>query len=60
MADRARVPKYRRHSSGQAFVEFQGKRHYLGPYGSPESRTQYQGFVDANMQGFLLMSFMVY
>ncbi len=40
-------PKYRRHkSTGQAIVEFDGRRHYLGPYGSPKSRRRYQETLD--------------
>ena len=40
-----RVPKYRRHSSGRAFYEYQGKRHYLpGAYNSPESLRAYKAF----------------
>lgn len=36
-------PKYRRHkSTGQAIVEFDGRRRYLGPYGSPKSHRRYQ------------------
>ena len=37
-----RLPKYRRHSTGQAFVEIQGRRHYLGVYGGEESKERYQ------------------
>lgn len=36
-----RVPKYRKHSTGQAFIEVFGKRHYLGLHGSPESLERY-------------------
>lgn len=36
-------PKYRRHAStGQAIVEFDGRRQYLGPYGSEKSYRKYQ------------------
>ena len=32
------VPKYRKqNASGQAFVELNGQRHYLGPHGSKRS-----------------------
>jgi integrase len=42
----ARLPKYRRHSSGRGFVEHGGKRHYLaGAYNSPESVGAYKAFV---------------
>lgn len=41
-----RVPKYRLHKgSGQALVEWKGQRHYLGVYGTPESRQRYRQFV---------------
>ncbi|MHC5056868.1 MAG: hypothetical protein ACYTKD_19460, partial [Planctomycetota bacterium] len=34
-----RTPKYRLHrKSGRAFVELNGRRIYLGPYESPETR----------------------
>jgi integrase len=40
-------PAYRRHRpSGHAIVEFGGKRHYLGPYGSPQSHHRYNTLVD--------------
>lgn len=39
----SRAPKYARHkASGQAVVKFAGRRHYLGPYGSQESKVRYQ------------------
>src|SRR5215468_10702331 len=40
-----RIPKYRRHSSGQARVTLDGKDHLLGPYGSPESHEAYRRLV---------------
>lgn len=42
MARTPRIPKYRRHSSGQARVTFNGKDHLLGPYNSPESKEAYR------------------
>jgi integrase len=40
------VPKYRRHKgSGQAFVQVQGRRHYIGRWGSPASKERYARFV---------------
>ena len=43
---RNRVPKYRRHKgSGQALVEVNGRRYYLGPYGTPKSKEQYARIV---------------
>jgi len=39
-------PKYRRHkASGRAFVELDGKRFYLGAFGSPESKAKYNQLV---------------
>jgi hypothetical protein len=36
------VQKYRRHKgSSQAFVQVQGRRHYLGKWDSPESKQRY-------------------
>jgi hypothetical protein len=37
-----RLPAYRKHTaSGQAIVSLSGKIHYLGRYGSPESKAEY-------------------
>ena len=39
-------PKYRHHkASGKAVVTLSGQDHYLGPYGSPESREKYNSLV---------------
>lgn len=38
-------PSYRRHASGQAFVQHKGQRYYLGKYGTPESQERYQAFL---------------
>ena len=36
------LPKYRKHSaSGQAFVELNGHRHYLGPHETKSSKLEY-------------------
>ncbi len=41
-----RPPKVSRHkASGQAYVTWQKKRHYLGPYGSPEASAEYARFL---------------
>ncbi len=44
-----RVPKYRRQKSktgpDRAFVEIDSRRHYLGEYGSPDSRVKYAELV---------------
>jgi len=41
-----RGPKYSRHkASGQAIVKVGGRVHYLGPHGSPESKTRFQEVV---------------
>jgi integrase len=40
------IPKYCRHNaSGRAYVKIHGKRHYLGRYGTPESKERYARFV---------------
>ena len=36
-----RLPKYRKHASGRAVVRINGQDHYLGPYGTKASRTEY-------------------
>ncbi len=42
MANRDRVPTYRLHkASGQAIVKLAGKTHYLGKWGTTESRQKY-------------------
>lgn len=42
-----RPPIYRRHKgAGQAFVEYKGRRMYLGKYGSPESHQEYARVLD--------------
>ena len=42
-----RVPSYCHHkSSGRAVVRLNGKDHYLGHYGSPESHAEYQRLID--------------
>src|SRR4051812_13340039 len=45
MARRPRVPKYRRHSSGQARITIRGRDHLLGPFGSPESKEAYRRLI---------------
>ena len=45
------VPKYRKHrASGQAFVELNGHRHYLGPHGTCVSRNEYDRLVGEWLQ----------
>ncbi len=40
------VPKYRKHkATGQAFVELNGHRHYLGLHGSKASRVEYDRLI---------------
>jgi len=46
MARRKRTPSYRHHkASGQAFVEFDGRRIYLGKHGSKKSREEYHRLI---------------
>jgi hypothetical protein len=41
-----RSPKYSLHkASGQAVVKFGGRVHYLGPFGTPESKAKYQSLI---------------
>ncbi len=40
-----RIPKYRRHATGQAFVQVKGERFYLGKYGTEESKEEYRRFI---------------
>ena len=45
------VPKYRKHkASGQAFVELNGQRQYLGPHGSRTSRDEYDRLIGEWLQ----------
>ena len=39
------IPKYRKHATGQALVQIDGKRYYLGKWGTPESRAKYDRLV---------------
>ena len=40
------VPSYRHHKgTNQAFVQFKGKRHYLGRHGTAESKQRYARFI---------------
>src|SRR4051794_38308512 len=42
----SRTPSYCRHkASGQAVVRIDGKDCYLGPYGTPESRAEYDRLI---------------
>src|SRR5579871_1680624 len=45
MARSAHIPKYRRHSSGQARVTLEGKDHLLGPYNSAASKESYRRLI---------------
>ena len=46
MPQSSRIPSYRLHKpSGQARVIIGGRHHYLGPYGSPESKARYEELV---------------
>ena len=40
-----RIPKYRRHSTGQATLHLNGRDHYLGKYDSPESQAKYRALL---------------
>lgn len=46
MSDQIRIPSYRLHRpSGRAVVTLNGKDHYLGAFGSAESKTEYQRLI---------------
>jgi hypothetical protein len=45
MSRRSTPPKYARHSSGQARVRIRGQVHYLGEYGTPESKLRYRTLI---------------
>jgi hypothetical protein len=40
-----RIPKYRKHSSGQARVTLNGQDRLLGPYGTAASKAEYKRVV---------------
>lgn len=45
-----RIPKYRFHrTSGNGFVEWRGKRHYLGPYHDPSTKLAYRQFLERHV-----------
>ena len=51
MSNSKNVPKYSLHKpSGQARVIIDGKHHYLGKFGSPESRNQYAKLIGQQFQ----------
>ncbi|HIF30926.1 MAG: hypothetical protein ABGX22_19950 [Pirellulaceae bacterium] len=48
MAKKRRIPAYVHHkASGQARVRIHNKDHYLGPYGSPESKLKYDDLISS-------------
>lgn len=48
----SRLPTYSLHkATGQARVWFDGKDHYLGEYGSPESRARYAALIQQKVTG---------
>lgn len=54
MPRRRRIPAYSHHKpTGQARVRLDGRDHYLGPFGSPESKARYDELVAAWLQGRL-------
>lgn len=46
-----RVPRYRVHKSGQAFVQHKGRRYYLGKAGSTGSHDRYRRFIAELLAG---------
>lgn len=51
MSAAPRIPKYRKHPNGQAFIEHQGARRYLGKHGTPESLARYRAEIDRILGG---------
>ncbi len=48
MPARTKLPKYCLHkATGQAFVWLDGENNYLGPYDSPESKSEYRRLIEA-------------
>jgi integrase len=45
------LPKYRKHSSGQAVVTLDGRDHYLGPHGSNSSKAEYDRLIAEWLSG---------
>lgn len=45
------IPKYRKHATGQAMVRIHGKDHYLGAFGSPESKQKYNRLIAEHLAG---------
>ena len=50
---KTKAPKYRYHVSGQAFVEFNGKRFYLGKFDTQKSRVKYHRLVTEYLENGL-------
>ncbi len=50
---KADIPAYTRHSNGRAKVKINGKAHYLGTHGSPESFAKYHAILAAHAAGTL-------
>lgn len=46
-----RIPKYRRHPNGQAFVQIKGERFYLGKFDTDGSRLNYQRIIAQFLTG---------
>src|SRR5262245_56130315 len=51
-SEKPRVPSYRHHkATGQARVTIEGRDHYLGKFGTAESRARYQRLIVAFLAG---------
>jgi len=46
MSKKFRIPKYCRHARGSAYVFYKRKYHYLGAYGTEDSRKRYRKLLD--------------
>lgn len=50
---KTKAPTYRYHVSGQAFVEFNGKRFYVGKFDTQKSRVKYHRLVTEYLENGL-------
>ena len=56
---RTRIPKFRHHkATGQAYVELNGHRYYLGRYDSADSRQQYDALLTSGLPMVVSCTFM--
>ncbi len=47
----ARIPRFLRHTNGQAYCKYKGRYYYFGKYGLPEAEERYRKFLDRLASG---------